>query len=92
MPCSFGATVRVPQFTAHCRSLKIEDEWTTDHYVRRSHDGERIRSVSVRAADFDMRLCYDYKLNRVLERSVCGLANVEPSARSSVRFVGEPPL
>ena len=77
------------QFMAHCRSLVIEDEWTTEHYVRRSHHGERIRSVAVQAPDFDMRLRYDYKLNRVLERNVCGLPCVEPSARSSVRFVTE---
>lgn len=77
------------QFMRYCRNLTIEDEWTSEHYIRRSPMSERVRSVTVRTPETDMRLRYDYKFNHVLERSVSGIPYPEPSARSSVRFVSE---
>jgi len=84
-----GRRAAPERFMSYCRNLDIADEWTAEGYVRRSPGSARVRSVTVRAPDVDLRLRYDYALNRVLERSVCGVPCVPPSARSSVRFVSE---
>jgi hypothetical protein len=84
-----GRDSSVEAFMDYCRGMAIEDTWRHDTYSPGKHEGDRERSVSVTASDFEMRLRYDYASNTVLERSVNGVACAEPSARSSVRFVTE---
>lgn len=75
------------EFMKSCRALQIEETWRTDGATSRENRCEDIRSVSVSGPDSSLRLVYDYKLNRTLERSVNDLPRTKPDARPGVRWV-----
>lgn len=83
-----GGRAQLPEaFMNHCRRLTIADEWTIDAYTSRAGWSEGERLVEVKADDFKMRLRYDYKSNRVIERSVNGVPTREPSTLAAVQFL-----
>ena len=82
-----GRETAVDEFVAYCTGLEVHDGWTQDRYTPRAGAGGCPRTVRVRGDDVDLGMSYDYRFNRVLDRTTNGVRWTPPSTLSSMRFV-----
>lgn len=82
-----GRDVEPAQFMDNCRAWQVKERWSHDGYLQRRDAAEAVREVELASPGVSMRLVYDNQLKRVIERTVNGVASIQPSARSHVRRI-----
>lgn len=85
-----GRDVEPARFREDCHAWKVTERWSHNDYLQRRDASEDTREVLVESPGFSLKLIYDNKFKRVIDRSVNGVPSTMPSARPHVRRVSSP--